>query len=366
MNLAINARDAMQGEGRIDFATARVADGAIEIAVGDTGCGMRPELIERVFEPFFTTKATGKGSGLGLSMVYGFVRQSGGSIAIESAPGKARLCASGCRSRRARTTSGDDGARGGGAGARRPEPGRTVLVVDDDPDLLTVTADRFSALGYRVLTATDGATAWRSLERTPEVRLLYTDVVMPPPWDGPALAREALTRRPGLAVLLTSAEPWDLIGSVRRGAAQTGPPGACSRAPCHGALAASDLLHVRIEDVAGPALGTQEPGRMGIGFDLAAQPQDQHVDGAIEHVRIERPGALQQLLAAQHPAGGSDEGLEQQELRVGQGHRPADGVGQQTGGQIQQPARESPAVVPQGSEPGPAPAAGPRSAAARP
>jgi signal transduction histidine kinase len=88
MNLAINARDAMQGQGRIDFTTTRLEDGTIEIAVSDTGCGMSPELAERVFEPFFTTKPAGKGSGLGLSMVYGFVRQSGGSIAIDSAPGQ--------------------------------------------------------------------------------------------------------------------------------------------------------------------------------------------------------------------------------------------------------------------------------------
>ena len=89
--------------------------------------------------------------------------------------------------------------------------GETILVVDDDLDLLRVTADQLYALGYRVLSAADGAAALRTLDQAPEVRLLYTDVVMPPPWDGPALAREALTRRPGLAILFTSAEPRDLL-----------------------------------------------------------------------------------------------------------------------------------------------------------
>ncbi len=84
-------------------------------------------------------------------------------------------------------------------------------MVDDDLDLLRVTADQLRALGYRVLTATDGAVALRVLDQAPEIRLLYTDVVMPSPWDGPALAREALARRPGLAILFTSAEPRDLL-----------------------------------------------------------------------------------------------------------------------------------------------------------
>jgi len=156
MNLAINARDAMQGQGRIDFTTTRLADGTIEIAVSDTGCGMSPELAERVFEPFFTTKPAGKGSGLGLSMVYGFVRQSGGSIAIDSAPGQGtririRLPAAAPASSQGPTTPGaavqDTAPRGAG---------ETILVVDDDPDLLRVTADQLRALGYRVLTAADG------------------------------------------------------------------------------------------------------------------------------------------------------------------------------------------------------------------
>jgi signal transduction histidine kinase/CheY-like chemotaxis protein/HAMP domain-containing protein len=207
MNLAINARDATKGEGRIRIETMRHGEEAAEIAVSDTGCGIPAELLDRVFEPFFTTKADGKGSGLGLSMVYGFVRQSGGEVHVDSAPGQGTTV-------RIRLPVTVEPAGASALAASRddgplPMPrgnGDSVLVVDDNQDLLAVTADQLRGLGYRVLAASDGAAALEALEREPGIRLLYTDMLMPPPWDGVGLAREAVSRRPDLAVLFTSAE----------------------------------------------------------------------------------------------------------------------------------------------------------------
>jgi CheY-like chemotaxis protein len=212
MNLAINARDAIAGTGRIELATARVEDGAVEIAVADTGAGMAPELLERVIEPFFTTKAQGKGSGLGLSMVYGFVCQSGGTLTIESTPGagtrvRIRLPALNGESPGGETATADPAA--GTPDSTPTGAGETVLAVDDDPELLRLAVDQLAALGYRALAAGDGESALETLGRAPEVRALYTDLAMPPPWDGPSLAREALARHPGLALLYTSAEDLD-------------------------------------------------------------------------------------------------------------------------------------------------------------
>ena len=213
INLAINARDAMQGQGQIALTTARLDAQAVEIAVSDTGCGIPPELLDRVCEPFFTTKPSGKGSGLGLSMVYGFVRQSGGDLRIDSEPGH------GTRVRitlPVATQSGDasDAAENTAGVALGTVPrggGETILVVEDDPDLLAATADQIGGLGYRVITANNGVAALETLAREPAIRLLYTDVAMPPPWDGPTLAREALARWPSLAVLFTSGEHREVI-----------------------------------------------------------------------------------------------------------------------------------------------------------
>ncbi len=210
MNLALNASDAMQGQGRIGFSTARRASDAIEIKISDTGYGIAPELLERVFEPFFTTKAPGKGGGLGLSMVYGFVRQSGGEIHIDSVPGQGtrihiRLPVASQDKTPAAAASGllEVSAPPRGKGER-------VLVVDDDPDLLQTSADQLRALGYRVLIAANGVEALERLAAEPAIRVLYTDVMMPVPWDGIRLAREALSRRPQLGILFTSGEPREI------------------------------------------------------------------------------------------------------------------------------------------------------------
>jgi CheY-like chemotaxis protein len=208
MNLALNAADAMRGKGRITFSTQRSREDTIEISVSDTGYGIAPEMMSRVFEPFFTTKATGKGSGLGLSMVYGFVRQSGGEIDIDSEPGRGtsiriRLPIA---SRSVPSTAAAE-ETDQAAGPQLPHGGgERILVVDDDEELLKLSAGQLGELGYHVVKASDGNEALALLAQEPEIHLLYTDMAMPAPWDGASLAREALRRRPGLAILYTSGE----------------------------------------------------------------------------------------------------------------------------------------------------------------
>jgi signal transduction histidine kinase len=209
MNLVINARDALDGGGRIRITTAAVGDDAVEVAVEDTGRGIPADVIERVCEPFFTTKAPGKGSGLGLSMVYGFARQSGGEMRIESRMGEGTtVCI--------RLPVAEPSTRVlkhlGDAVQNAPPQGNgeCVLAVDDDKEVLATAADQLRGLGYRVLSAGDGATALDLLKHEPAIRLLYTDVAMPAPWDGVSLAREARSRRPDLAILFTSGETREI------------------------------------------------------------------------------------------------------------------------------------------------------------
>jgi CheY-like chemotaxis protein len=173
----------------------------VVIAVSDTGTGMRPEIAARVFEPFFTTKEVGRGSGLGLSMVYGFAKQSGGHVEIESEVGfgtTVRLYLPRALERPA----------GGVPSGEQPVPqsgkGRLVLVVEDNRDLLAFSITALNRLGYRTEQAESAAAALESLDRLPDVFILFTDVMLPGGMDGVALAQEALRRRPGLKVLFTS------------------------------------------------------------------------------------------------------------------------------------------------------------------
>jgi len=213
LNLAVNARDAMPDGGRLtleahhtaldaDYASrhAEVVPGEyVEIAVSDNGSGMPPEVLARAFEPFFTTKDSGKGSGLGLSLVYGFVKQSGGHIAVYSEQGIGTtiriylpVVADGVVLRPARDPS---EIRGGH---------ETILVVEDDEAVREVAVGFLSRLGYRVLESADAQQALALLGRNQSVDLLFTDVVLRGEVDGPQLAREAMARRPGLKVLYTS------------------------------------------------------------------------------------------------------------------------------------------------------------------
>ncbi|QBI04843.1 PAS domain S-box protein [Pseudoduganella albidiflava] len=223
LNLAINARDAMQGAGRLtielgnavldEHYVSQLADVPagqyVMLSVTDTGCGMTPEVLQRAFEPFFTTKPEGEGTGLGLSMAYGFVKQSRGHIRIYSEPGQGtsvKIYLPRTMLAEAADTGQDgrhDGSIIGGT--------ETILAVEDDEGVRTVVLDMLSALGYRVLAAENGEQALRIIESGEHVDLLFTDVVMPGPLRSPELARIAQQVLPNLAVLFTSGYPQDAI-----------------------------------------------------------------------------------------------------------------------------------------------------------
>jgi PAS domain S-box-containing protein len=214
LNLAINASDAMSGDGRLTieagnamlddtYAAAHVEVSAgqyVMLAVSDTGCGMAASVVERAFDPFFSTKPEGEGTGLGLSMAYGFVKQSGGHIKIYSEPGlgstvKVYLP----RSVQAETyepTPAPGQAVAGGS--------ETILVVEDDEGVRVTVVDILSELGYQVLKASDARSALVVLQSGMRIDLLFTDVVMPGPLTSTELARQAIELMPGLAVLFTS------------------------------------------------------------------------------------------------------------------------------------------------------------------
>jgi len=217
LNLAVNARDAMPNGGKLTIEAANVAlDEAyaaaeqdnvrpgqyVMIAVSDTGTGMPPHVLAKVFEPFFTTKDIGMGTGLGLSMVFGFVKQSDGHVKIYSEPGEGTTVK--IYLPRLMTT----------ATSPEPEPdprpvvggseSETILVVEDEPDVRHFVVATLAELGYRVLEADDGHAALRVLEREPDVRLLFTDVGLPGGLNGRQLADQALERWPTLKVLFTT------------------------------------------------------------------------------------------------------------------------------------------------------------------
>ncbi|WP_410857803.1 PAS domain S-box protein [Paraburkholderia sp. SIMBA_054] len=205
-NLVVNARDAMPGGGKIAITVENVEldDGVVgplsagpyvRVSVADTGSGMSREVAARAFEPFFTTKDVGKGTGLGLSQVYGFIAQSGGDVLIHSEPGAGTVVSMYLPV--VKDASGDmDGATGPSLG--------TVLVVEDEPDLLDATAALLGSLGYEVLTATNATEAMDALSRRHDIRVLFTDVVMPNGVDGIQLARSARELRPDVRIVLAS------------------------------------------------------------------------------------------------------------------------------------------------------------------
>jgi CheY-like chemotaxis protein len=222
LNLCLNARDAMPQGGRLLIETANAQlDAAYAkrhpdvqpgpyamLAVSDTGTGIAPELLGRVFEPFFTTKEKGKGTGLGLAMTYGFVKQSGGHVSIESQPGRGttvRLYLP----RAGRVPVAPQPARGQGPAAAAGGA-ETILLVEDDALVRQYAQAQLAALGYRVLQAEDGEQALRILQGGATVDLLFTDVVMPG-MSGRDLAQRALAQRPGLPVLYTSGYTEDTM-----------------------------------------------------------------------------------------------------------------------------------------------------------
>jgi signal transduction histidine kinase len=208
LNLAVNARDAMRGGGKLTFETGNVTldeargEGVppgpyVMIAVSDTGSGMAPTVRERAFEPFFTTKEVGRGTGLGLSMVYGFVKQSDGHIQIDSQEGHG-------------TTVKIYLPRGGGAAAAESEPetappGRSesILVVEDDALVRSYVVTQLESLGYRTVAAANAAEGLQAAAAG-AFDLLFTDIIMPGDRNGLQLAKEVRRLQPGIRVLFTS------------------------------------------------------------------------------------------------------------------------------------------------------------------
>jgi PAS domain S-box-containing protein len=211
LNLAINARDAMPDGGTLIVECANIRHDSpdldpepgeyVTLSVTDTGVGMPQEVIDRAFEPFFTTKESGKGSGLGLSMVYGFAKQSGGHVTIESKVGLGTTVR--IYLPRAEAVHADAEADWD-AEPDLVEPSQAILVVEDDDDVRAVTVARLQDLGYTVFEA-DGATrALEILRGTAPIDLLFTDVVMPGGMSGLELAQQACEMRPGVKVLYAS------------------------------------------------------------------------------------------------------------------------------------------------------------------
>jgi CheY-like chemotaxis protein len=202
----------------------------VQVIVMDTGCGMEPKIAARAFDPFFTTKGVGRGTGLGLSQVYGFVKQSGGHVRLQSEPGvgtTVTICLPRLGADHERR--GDAAVRHGwplGATCLQPpsEDGLLVLVVDDDASVRRFSTEALRALGHRVLEADGGPAALEILARTPGIGLLFTDVAMPD-MTGIGLAQEATRGRPGLLVLFTTGftpgdavlpEDWELGAHILR------------------------------------------------------------------------------------------------------------------------------------------------------
>jgi len=216
LNLVINASDAMPDGGTLritlrneQFNSAHSAPHdedptgpCVAIRVADTGGGMDAESVERAFDPFFTTKDVDKGSGLGLSMVHGFVRQSGGYAVVESEPGRGTTVTMAFP--RSNPESGMPVSQTEVENHVRPEHGgaETILVVEDDIDVRELLVAQLTDLGYRVLDTRDGPSAMALLQDTPDIDLLFTDITLPGGMDGRDIAREFRRQRPDSAAML--------------------------------------------------------------------------------------------------------------------------------------------------------------------
>jgi PAS domain S-box-containing protein len=211
LNLCINARDAMPDGGDLIIETGNrlledsearglelQAGEYVSLSVADTGGGMTPDIIARAFDPFFTTKPIGEGTGLGLSMVYGFVRQSGGQARIDSEPGHGAKV-----SLYLPRYAGGDPVNEPAAGAQKAQrgDGETVLVVDDERSVRVLANEVLEELGYNVLEAENGASGLKILESPRRIDLLITDVGLPGGMNGRQLADAALITRPNLKIL---------------------------------------------------------------------------------------------------------------------------------------------------------------------
>lgn len=212
LNLAVNARDAMPMGGKLTIETANayvdeaygrehaVAVGQyVVICVSDTGAGIPRDVMDKVFDPFFTTKTTGQGTGLGLSQVYGFVKQSGGNVRIYSEVGEGTSV----KLYLPRFIGNIEAIDTKPVQLLSADREETILVVEDEARVRQLSVSLLEELGYKVITASDGASALEILDRTPRVDLLFTDVGLPR-MNGRQLADEARRRRPELKVLFTT------------------------------------------------------------------------------------------------------------------------------------------------------------------
>jgi len=222
LNLALNARDAMPSGGklRISCANARL-DGPelgpspetkvgeyTVLTVSDTGCGMTPDHMQRAFEPFFTTKEVGQGSGLGLSMVYGFAKQSGGHATIASETGKGTSVTLYLPRAVHRPDAGVPPKPAEMPGGH----GEVVLVIEDDPDVRHLTVQMLETLGYRVFSASEAASARSVIEDGRRIDVLLSDIMLLGKMSGPEFAEEARRRLPDLKILFMSGYPADAVG----------------------------------------------------------------------------------------------------------------------------------------------------------
>ncbi|MBZ5558945.1 MAG: PAS domain-containing protein [Acidobacteriia bacterium] len=233
LNVALNARDAMPDGGTLTIRTSRLdlksplpEDSDVKpgpyavLALEDTGAGMTPDVLARVFEPFYTTKSGGRGTGLGLSMVYGFAKQSGGTVMIESAPGR------GTTVKMLLPLAGSDRVRAAASAApvqttARP---RTILVVEDESDVRTIVRRQLESLGHKVLVADAATEALMLINATgpgaPD--LLLTDVVLATGMNGIDLAQAARAARPGLPIIFMSG--YTAVQEAQQRIRETGAP----------------------------------------------------------------------------------------------------------------------------------------------
>lgn len=223
LNICLNARDAMPAGGSLTVATRREtrspADGEeieyVVLSVADTGTGMTPEVRDRVFEPFFTTKEAGRGSGLGLSMVYGFVKQSRGLIEIESIPAPAAGHGTTVRMLFPVADHKETQTKPGNGSDDVPGGSERILVVEDEASVRVLVVSQLERLGYRVTEAGNGSEALSILRRDADAfDLVLTDVVMPGPVSGDILADEARRLCPGMPVVFMSGYPEGTIAAT--------------------------------------------------------------------------------------------------------------------------------------------------------
>lgn len=231
INLAVNARDAMPTHGSLIIETSNVVIDAqytaveigiaagdyVRISVSDTGFGMADTTLQRAFEPFFTTKPAGRGTGLGLSMVYGFAKQSGGNVTIYSEE-EIGTTINVYLPRHAVEEEPAKALHDGLKSDDNQGAGELILVVEDDPRVCRLTLERLKILNYRTVSASDGGEALEILDGTDGIDLVFTDLAMPGGISGYDVADHVRRHYPGIAILLTSGYAEDLMNAEKLGA----------------------------------------------------------------------------------------------------------------------------------------------------